>query len=282
MIIACPHCKALVDTEHAAYVEEDLVLCEHCGNDFLASRQIPPPETVSTSSAAGDPATGTGTISAATDPAAVVKRADVTASLQPQSPVTLDIEPSEPHRIVISADDIPGRPKRPPGSGAASAARSTRTWATLLWTLGNLILLLGLAAQYAYIDRDDLARYPILQPWIERLCAYTGCRAPLLRAPDQIKVMGRDVRRHPSVTDGLMVSLTFSNQASFRQAYPLVQLTFFDLHDQPVASRRFGPQEYLTPGTDITAGIPAGETVQATLEIVDPGPNAVNFMFEFY
>jgi hypothetical protein len=172
---------------------------------------------------------------------------------------------------------VPGHPL----AGATALAPASRPAATLFWTLGILLLLALLAGQYGYYMRDQLALHPPLRPWIERLCAYAGCRVPLLHAPDRIRVMARDIRRHPAVADGLMVSVTFANQAAYRQAYPVIQLSFFDMRDQAVARRGFLPAEYLPRGLDAAAGMAAGAAVQATLEIVDPGPDAVNFTLEF-
>ena len=78
------------------------------------------------------------------------------------------------------------------------------------------------------------------------------------------------------------IRVGFANEAPFRQAYPVIQLSFFDMRDQAVARRSFVPAEYLPHGLDPTAGMAAGSAVQATLEIVDPGTNAVNFTFEFH
>jgi len=242
VVVTCPHCKILVDTDHAAYVEDDLILCEHCGNEFLA-----PPDPRRT----------------------------------PASPEIPEPPPAPP-RIVVSADDVPGHPAvEHPGSGAR-AVRAVSPAATFAWAVGILAMFVLLIGQYTYVMRNDLALYPPLRPWLEKLCAYAGCQIPLLHAPDQMRVVARDVRRHPTVADGLMVSLTFANRASYRQAYPLIQLTFLDMRDQVVAQRRFTPAEYLAHDADIAAGMPAGSAVQATIEIVDPGASAVNFTLEFY
>jgi hypothetical protein len=247
MVVTCPHCKILIDTDQAAYVDDDLILCEHCGNEFMA-----PPDPRRTAAA-------------------------------PPAPAAVPEPPPAPPRIVISADEMPGHPPiEHSGKRGAHAAHTVSAVATFSWSLGILVLLVLLAGQFGYFMRDDLARYPPLRPWIEKLCAYAGCRVPLLHAPGQMRVLARDVRRHPTAADGLLVSVTFSNQASYRQAYPLIQLTFLDMRDRIAARRSFAPEDYLSRDADIAAGIPAGAAVQATIEIVDPGANAVNFTLEFY
>lgn len=153
--------------------------------------------------------------------------------------------------------------------------------ATAGWTVGILLLLCALAVQFAYFMRDDLARHAALRPMLLQLCAYAGCEIPLLRAPEQIRMVARDIRRHQTARDALRVSLTFANDADFAQAYPTIQLRFFDMRDRVLAERRFTPEEYLPQNIDMASGIPARGALQAVIEIGDPGADAVNFTFDF-
>lgn len=91
----------------------------------------------------------------------------------------------------------------------------------------------------------------------------------------------RDIRRHPRVKDALRISITFTNEAAFAQSWPNVLLTFYDMRDRALAQRSFTPGEYLPAGIDAPAGMPPRGTLQTMLEVVDPGPDAVNFTFAF-
>lgn len=164
-------------------------------------------------------------------------------------------------------------------TGTAQGARPPR--GTGAWTLANLGLILLLVFQYAYFLRDDLARYPALRPWLERLCAVAGCKIPLQRDLRRIKVVARDLRPHPDVTGALRITITILNEAPFPQPYPTLDLRFYDLDQRLVAGRRFPPAVYLPPGTDLERGLAPDTPLPIVLELVDPGRKAVNFQFEF-
>jgi len=76
------------------------------------------------------------------------------------------------------------------------------------------------------------------------------------------------------------VMLTLENQAAHAQAYPIIQLSFFDFRDRLLARRRFTPQEYLSVTVNPALGMPVRQPVQTMIDIVDPGPDAVNFEFQ--
>jgi hypothetical protein len=151
--------------------------------------------------------------------------------------------------------------------------------ATLGWTLGILLLAAALVAQYAYFMRADLARHVALRPWLEELCAYARCQIPLLHDAASIRIVARDIRRHPSAEGALRVMLTLQNESPYVQAYPVIQLSFLDFRGKLLARRRFTPQEYLSVTLDPTHGMPVQQPVESVIDIVDPGPDAVNFEF---
>jgi hypothetical protein len=159
--------------------------------------------------------------------------------------------------------------------------RQPGVFSTTFWSLGILILLLALLAQIAWHMREQLARQAPLRPLLTTLCEYAGCEISLQRAPERIQMTARDIRRHPSAREALRVSITFTNTAEFAQSWPEVLLTFYDLRDRVVAQRSFKPAEYLPTDIDASAGMPPRGTLQTVLEVVDPGPDAVNFTFAF-
>ncbi len=142
------------------------------------------------------------------------------------------------------------------------------------------MLVAALLVQYAYFMREDLARHSALRPWLEMLCGYARCQIPLLRDPARVRIVARDIRRHPETEDALRVMLTLENQAPGILAYPDLQLSFYDLRDRLLARRRFSPQQYLSLSVDPALGMPAQQPVQTMIDIVDPGPDAVNFEFQ--
>jgi hypothetical protein len=142
-----------------------------------------------------------------------------------------------------------------------------------------LLLLLG---QYAYFLRSDLAHYPELRPWLEKLCRVAKCEIPLQSDLGAIRISDRDVRTHPEIPGALLVNAILVNDAEFAQPFPIVEITLSSMEHSKVSSRRFKPNEYLDRKVDITKGMPPGRSILMKLELTDPGKDVVNFEFEFF
>ncbi len=202
----------------------------------------------------------------------------ITATRQDPSIDRLNEAPEAPLAgIRVDAEDVPRYQVSPSGR---ARVRTRNPVATLFWGLTSLLLILTLIAQYAYVTRDELARHAQFRPWLEWLCLHAGCELPLMRSPELIRIAGRDIRRHPDIADALIVNITITNQASYSQAWPIIQLGFFDLRNRPLALRRFSADEYLPHNLSTRDGMPAQTPIRVRLDIVDPGPEAVNFSFE--
>lgn len=152
---------------------------------------------------------------------------------------------------------------------------------TLRWSLLALLLLISLGIQYMYFTRTALVQYEPLRPWLQRACGYMGCNLPLRHAPERIELLSRDVISHPRIRAALLINATFVNRADFVQAYPVLQIALSSDGGTVAAMRRFQPEEYLTPGVAIAAGLAPGVPVHVVLEVVEPRQRAASFQFEF-
>jgi predicted Zn finger-like uncharacterized protein len=163
---------------------------------------------------------------------------------------------------------------------AGEATRPVPLWKTALWAAANVLLIVALMGQYLYYNRQQLAQYTELRPWVAQMCAVMRCDIPLQRDVKRIALTSRMVESHPTRPNALLIDATLVNQADFTQPYPLLELRFSDLNNQLIAGRRFRPSEYLPPGTALQAGMAPHQPVHVTLEIVDPGKDAVSFQFD--
>lgn len=203
-------------------------------------------------------------------------RMEIRINLSASLPAAEESTNESAFRINVSTEQLAELATESPKAPTAPPPRGT-----LLWALANLGLILLLVGQYAYFMRNDLARYQPLRPWLETLCQYAQCRLPLQRDLQRIKVVARDLRPHPTVADGLVITITILNEAPFPQPFPKLDLSFYDLDHRLLARRAFPPQLYLPPGVDMDGGLQPGTPLPITLELVDPGKMAVNFEFEF-
>lgn len=147
------------------------------------------------------------------------------------------------------------------------------------WAIASVLLMLLIVLQVAYFTRDELAKDPSLRPWLERMCEFAECTLAQPFDIQQIEIIGRDVRTHPTAHQALIASTTIINNARFTQPYPLLTLVFSDINGVLLAQRRFMPREYLSRDIDISAGMTPDLPIQIELELVDPGKAAVNYEF---
>jgi hypothetical protein len=149
--------------------------------------------------------------------------------------------------------------------------------------LAMVILLGGLLVQLTLFRSSDLiSRLPALKPVVDRICSSLPCRYSGPRDTSQIELVNRDIRQHPTAKNALLISTTFINRAPFKQPYPVLTVTLSDLSGAVVAQRSFTPAEYLDREMDQPYLLmTSGQPVRVTLEVIDPGKDAVNFEFTF-
>lgn len=178
----------------------------------------------------------------------------------------------DPLAAPIDHDDAPDFFARPAGRSRPGSRRLVAAC---------LVLCLTLAGQLAWAERATLVENPTTAGWWQSACAWLGCTLPKARDLAQLELTSRDVRRHPSVPDALMISATIHNQADFRQPWPVISIRLSDLHNRPVAMRRFRPADYLHDPAIRQRGLPPGATAALVFEVVDPGQDAIAFQFMF-
>jgi len=163
------------------------------------------------------------------------------------------------------------------------ARRERPRWGRrLLWLLLCLLALLGLAGQYVYYHFDELARQDNYRPLFIQACASLGCKVPSKVDVSQIRSSNLVVRSHPQFSGALRVDAILYNRAPFSQPFPLLELRFADLNGQLLASRRFKPGEYLSGELKGQDEMPPQTPIHIALDILDPGPRAVNYSLSFF
>ncbi|ROL77541.1 DUF3426 domain-containing protein [Pseudomonas vranovensis] len=155
-------------------------------------------------------------------------------------------------------------------------------WARrLLWILLILLAAAALAGQYIWYQFDELARQDRYRPWFQAVCPTVGCQVPSRVDIARIKSSNLVVRSHPDFNGALIVDAIIYNRAPFAQPFPLLELRFADLNGQLIASRRFKPTEYLSGELAGKGEMPSQTPIHIALDILDPGPKAVNYSLSF-
>ena len=157
---------------------------------------------------------------------------------------------------------------------------------SLLWGAGTLMLTATLLIEYAWFNRDQLNQVPQLRTWSEKICQQIECKDISMRDPAKIELISRNVYSHPNEKGALMVNVTMKNHAEFAQPFPVMQIYFSDVRGGSVAARRFLPDEYLpkellSDNSNTPLLLEPDTHMTFTMEIQDPGKQAMTYEFDF-
>ena len=153
-------------------------------------------------------------------------------------------------------------------------ARSRRR-AAVLWGLGSFVLLLLLAGQFVYSYRNELATIPEWRPHLVDICLYAGCELRPLRDVGRIELLQTSIAPHPKYENALRIRATLVNRATFRQAYPRMEVSLTSSAGQIIARRAFAPIQYSE--TPLEAALTPHVVATALLDITNPGGKAVGY-----
>lgn len=159
-------------------------------------------------------------------------------------------------------------------------ARAMHPRTTPRWRLLALLLFLLLVLQLLWSEREALAQDLRWRPWLVRACGALGCQLQPWHNPAQFLIVARDVRPHPDADDALQISATFRNMAPFAQVWPQLELRLLDLNGKITGARRFRPEEYLG-AAPMEATLAPGQSVNARVDVLDPGRSTLSFEFAF-
>ncbi len=210
-----------------------------------------------------------------------------------------------PASLPVGDDDAPAAPATPAAAAPAPAAGATNTAAPSPPAAGSLpsfarrragrgragfdwkisvvalALALVLVLQLLLADRARLAADARWRPLVATLCGAFGCSVPPWREPAAFAVLARDVRPHPSTPGALRVTATFRNDARWPQPWPRLRLTLSDVDGHPVATRDFGPRDYLG-AAPAQPELRSGQSASIAMDITEPVRRSVAFDFELH
>jgi len=153
--------------------------------------------------------------------------------------------------------------------------------AHLVWAISTAVLVLLTIANIAWTFREPLLNNPRVNTWMKQTGWSQVEQQGLLKDPQQIQLVSRDMHTHPTRSGILVLSVTFVNLAQRSQVFPELEITLMDEANQPVAQRQFHPADYLRPGADTRDGLTADVYLPVLLELGDPGELAVGFEIRF-
>jgi len=150
------------------------------------------------------------------------------------------------------------------------------------WVLGaGAVLVLTLLGQIFYLQLPQWSRDPGTRGFYESVCGLFGCELPEIRDLDALRTRNLMVRSHPDLRNALIIDAVIVNLADFPQRFPDLVLRFTSVGGLLVAGRSFTPEEYLAGEAGPERLMPVNTPVQVSVEIADPGDEAVNYTLSF-
>lgn len=153
--------------------------------------------------------------------------------------------------------------------------RPRASWSAWLWAIGSVLLLAGLAGQFAYFYRDELATLPEWRPALVEMCHYAGCTLEPPRDIGKIELLETSIAPHPRHENALRLRAQLVNRAAFRQEYPGLEVSLTDKTGRVLARRVFTPIQYSETPPD--ANLMPNVVARALLDITNPDGKAVGY-----
>ncbi len=300
----CPDCDTTFRITDAALKKAGgRVRCGRCASIFDAYAELKEADDSAGAAADHEATTQNDTAASAPSPAPT-EASQALADAQPsESPgTTSSSEPTaEPE---LAADREPADDTGPfeAGSGAMSpdaidnvlrasvpAAELAPDWPDLLraqqpprsrwWSVAAVLALIALALQIANHNRSALAGNPTLGRWVQSAYDELGVRVTPVWDVHQYKILDWTATAEPNTRGlgSLKISARIQNLSPRPQPYPSVQLRLKDRWEEAVGGRLFAPNEYLSRAIERDVLMSPGETARASIEVVDPGPDAYGF-----
>ena len=144
--------------------------------------------------------------------------------------------------------------------------------------VGVVLLMLVLAGQLAWVERNHYARMDQWRGLYQSACTIIGCTLPEQIDLDNIRssVLVRE-HKDPNLRDLRMVDIVLTNRAPFKQAFPVLVLQYTDVNGKLVADHQFNPKEYLKGELTGVELMPINTRIYVSLAIRTPVAGAVNY-----
>lgn len=262
MYTQCSHCNAIFRvTMKELTAAQGLLRCGECDTIFDAMKALSTnlPDKNAPLKTAATTTTDGANSGAAQDPRAL----NDTIRIQPTG--------TQQHYQTVSSNGVHAAIIKQPTKKQQRARR---------FMLVSVIALLSLLLiQLIYSSRGWLAEQPLTAGFGKQLCNMVSCDARHQRDLKQIELLSRNVYSHPNSPNLLIINASMQNNAEYPQPYPLVEISFLNSASEIVALRRFTPAEYLKINAQEL--MPTKTSRELSINIADPGQDAVRFQFRF-
>lgn len=189
------------------------------------------------------------------------------------------------------------RSRLDPDAGADDADSETpdpgqrrTSWLRAAWIVGAIALVIAVAIGLSEFHRVEPGNAEATesseQSALDSALVAIGARTPEATTPfrdlDRIHLVSRELTSHPERSDLLRLNATLVNRAARVQPFPELEITLLDALGNPLTRHRFEPADYLAQGSMRSAGMAPEAYLPLTVDLEDPGLEAVGFELEFH
>ncbi len=178
-----------------------------------------------------------------------------------------------PNEAALTGDEDEAFATKPgPGNGLARIA-----WIFLAVVIAVIVV-------FAYMDfeQKSLTDLPFVDSAMTRLGINPPPEKPEFRDLDRVNLVSRELRSHPFKADTLQLNATIVNRAPQSQPYPDLEVILLDSAGNAVRRMRFTPSDYLAEGASRDSGMAPEAFLPLSLDLPDPGNEAVGFELDFH
>ena len=151
------------------------------------------------------------------------------------------------------------------------------------WVSLALVALVSIAAQLVHMNRAALVENPRYSAYLTKTYDAFGIALGVAARYDldAFALLHHELTTHPRRDGALHLSGVLSNEATFPQPWPVLELRIEDRFGEVVAARRLRPDEYLRNPPSLNERMPAHARRAIEVALVDPGRDAVGFSINF-
>jgi len=176
--------------------------------------------------------------------------------------------------LSLASGGSAAQPKSKPAASGKASAQTRGTSDTpppkrrfVRALIGPVIFLLALscALQYAWWQREYIrVSWPPSEIAYQTFCRLTGCTISPAHDIDQLQIANMSLRQIDDPRH-LALQVVIRNRSAIPQAYPSVELTLTDAHNQASIRKVIAPAQYLNADTVADAGV--GQHAERTLQM---------------
>jgi len=164
----------------------------------------------------------------------------------------------------------------------SSPRPSTNRFLRAAWIVGTIAIIVVVMYRLADYQGKPMFDSSGIESTLIDLGLKEAPAGPPFQDLASIHLVSRELKNNPDRPGMLRLSATIVNRAARPQPFPKLAVTLLDAAGYRLNRHDFEPSEYLSQGSMKGAGMAPQAYLPLTLDLADPGAQAVGFELKFY